>query len=102
MRILYLILRSLRLPSPPPQTLKLEVEDTGIVEQPSVPDVGEEGGDWMVPLHYQHFRSERIETLLHHVCQLLGFYGGTYQLKYTLGLTQLQLADLFATHSVVG
>ena len=64
--------------SSPPQTLKLEVGDTGIVEQPSTA-VGEEervgGEEWVVPLRYQYFRSERIEALLHHVCQLLGFYG---------------------------
>ena len=50
----------------------------GIVEQPSTA-VGEEekvgGEEWVVPLRYQYFRSERIEVLLHHVCQLLGFYG---------------------------
>lgn len=42
-----------------------------IVEQPT-----SLGDSWRIPLHFQHFRSEKIESLLHHVCQLLGFYGG--------------------------
>ena len=67
-------------PIPHSQTLTLEVGDTRIIEQP-VLEEGEreregEGEGWRLPLRYHHFRSERIETLLHHACQLLGFYGG--------------------------